>query len=527
MHARGLLAASAVLTCAVAAQATTASFQVLGNLTGGHKDRSAPRDVSADGSVVVGWSYAVLGSSSPVAAFRWTFDLGMVSIGDLPGGAANASGNGVSGDGSVVVGSSTSSAGTEAFRWTEAGGMVGLGDLPGGAFFSRAVGVSTDGSVVAGISRAGSANTIQAFRWTAATGMVGLGTLGGGAGVSSASDISGDGQVIVGLVEGTTGQQAAKWTSGAGWVGLGDLPTGSFRSVAYATNFDGSIIVGEGSVTNGYEAFMWTEATGLFNLGDLPGGAIQAAASGVSDDGSVVVGTGWHEVGGDQVFIWTPATGMLPLGPQLDNIVGADTRFKLVAEPTVSADGRVIGAMAQGLEYDAATESWSTQNLACRVQLPGPGACCIGGACVDNIDPIGCAQFCGVFVSDLETCATIACEDFGACCFRCALDSATAGPCPSSFNRTSTSCASMSESDCIAAEGLYIGGDCTCAAPCGCSADLNGDTETNAQDFAVMATYFGQGGPGCVAQPSGDLNCDGIVDVADFVIFASDFGCTD
>ena len=49
--------------------------------------------------------------------------------------AAASNANAVSADGSVVVGYSSSAASgpfaTEAFRWTQAGGIVGLGDLPG------------------------------------------------------------------------------------------------------------------------------------------------------------------------------------------------------------------------------------------------------------------------------------------------------------------------------------------------------------------------------------------------------------
>ena len=55
------------------------------------------------------------------------------SLGDLSGGNSYSYVSGVSADGSVVVGYSTSANGREAFRWTEAEGMVGLGDLPGGA----------------------------------------------------------------------------------------------------------------------------------------------------------------------------------------------------------------------------------------------------------------------------------------------------------------------------------------------------------------------------------------------------------
>ena len=50
------------------------------------------------------------------------------------------------------MGYSDSASGNEAFRWTSSGGMVGLGDLPGGGFSSDAFGVSYDGSVVVGQS---------------------------------------------------------------------------------------------------------------------------------------------------------------------------------------------------------------------------------------------------------------------------------------------------------------------------------------------------------------------------------------
>ncbi len=71
-----------------------------------------------------------IGASASAASFT--------GLGDLPGGVFESFADGVSGDGSVVVGSGNSASGAEAFRWTSGGGMVGLGDLPGGFFFSRA-----------------------------------------------------------------------------------------------------------------------------------------------------------------------------------------------------------------------------------------------------------------------------------------------------------------------------------------------------------------------------------------------------
>jgi probable HAF family extracellular repeat protein len=73
----------------------------------------------------------------------------MTDLGTLPGGN-HSEARGVSADGSVVVGYSNSANGGRAFRWTSAG-MTDLGTLPGGNH-SVAYGVSADGSVVVGYS---------------------------------------------------------------------------------------------------------------------------------------------------------------------------------------------------------------------------------------------------------------------------------------------------------------------------------------------------------------------------------------
>jgi probable HAF family extracellular repeat protein len=87
-------------------------------------------------------------SMMAVAASAQSF----TGLGDLPGSIFNSQALGVSADGSVIVGLSVSSNGTEAFRWTSGGGMEGLGDLPGGNFVSHAQDVSDDGTVVVGWS---------------------------------------------------------------------------------------------------------------------------------------------------------------------------------------------------------------------------------------------------------------------------------------------------------------------------------------------------------------------------------------
>jgi probable HAF family extracellular repeat protein len=82
----------------------------------------------------------------------------MVGLGNLPGGFFASEALGVSADGSVVHGRSSSSSSSEAFRWTATGGMVslksfliarGVGNLTGWTL-REATGVSADGRTIAG-----------------------------------------------------------------------------------------------------------------------------------------------------------------------------------------------------------------------------------------------------------------------------------------------------------------------------------------------------------------------------------------
>ena len=158
--------------------------------------------VSADGSVVVGRNVFDSPSYTHSEAFRWTQDAGMVDLGVLPGQESSWA-FAVSADGSVVVGRSYTVTGVDvgkAFRWTEETGMVALGDLAGGGTDSGAYGVSGDGSIVVG-SVGG-----NAFIWDADNGMRSLkGVLETDYGLNltgwrlrEATDVSDDGSVIIG-----------------------------------------------------------------------------------------------------------------------------------------------------------------------------------------------------------------------------------------------------------------------------------------------------------------------------------------
>jgi probable HAF family extracellular repeat protein len=276
----------------------------------------------------------------------------MVGLGDLAGGAVNSYARDVSADGSVIVGVS-SAARYEAFRWTSAGGMASLGDFPGGSF-SQAAGVSADGTVVAGAGDIASGS--EAFRWTSAGGMIGLGDLPGDGLNSQAMGISADGSVVVGYghIQGPFIEElgefgildvAWRWTAEGGLVDLGDpLGRGRSRSVARAVSADGTVVVGRW----GGQAFRWTADTGMVLLGDLPG---DNNAWGVSADGSVIVGSGM-----DGAFVWDATLGRRNLR---DVLVGLDvdvTGWDLAAAHDVSHDGLTI--VGVGTNPGGFREAW-------------------------------------------------------------------------------------------------------------------------------------------------------------------------
>ena len=299
-----------LLTASMVLHAQAAGLTPLGDLPTG-AFMSEAQGVSGDGSVVVGYSYIRFGSDRyHPQAVRWTAGGGMVGLVNRPD-YMNGFAQGASADGSVVVGGGNTQVGPEAFRWTSGGGMVPLGPRQQDGFFSSAANdVSGDGSVVVG---SGSNNSgLEAFRWTSDGGMVGLGNLPGGYFQSAASGVSDDGSVVVGNTNSSAGFQAFRWTSGSGMVGLGDLAGGRSDSSASAASADGSVVVGYGNSASGIEAFRWTDGSGMVGLGDLPGGPFGSHALGVSADGAVVVGIGNQDetLNVGEAFLWTRSGGM-------------------------------------------------------------------------------------------------------------------------------------------------------------------------------------------------------------------------
>ncbi len=277
-------------------------------------------------------------AADPAAPADAPFFLG---LGDLPGGDFYSQANGISGDGSTVVGTSHSSSfqnSFEAFRWTQAGGMVGLGDLGPGAPKSAANAASFDGSVIVGKADTSTALTDRApFRWTAQTGMVALTDSLGRARGGEAHDVSADGAVIAGVHITDLGEnEPFRWTAATGVVGLGWIPSDSNDGFAFGISGDGSVVVGcSNSGMSGVAPFVWSADSGMVSLGDVPGGIFYAIAWSVSTDGEWVVGNARATVNNDESFIWSEATGFI-FPDTLRGTVFTNTAF------AVSGDGSVV-----------------------------------------------------------------------------------------------------------------------------------------------------------------------------------------
>lgn len=145
------------------------SISNLGDLPGPAELNSA-NGASADGAVIVGEG----DSNNGFEAWVWTSSTGMDALPAVPGAQVRTGAVAVSADASTIVGAAntdTASSGRlEAARWTGPGWgtLQLLGSL--GTASSQANGVSGDGSIIVGRAR-NAANDQRAFLWDAVNGM--------------------------------------------------------------------------------------------------------------------------------------------------------------------------------------------------------------------------------------------------------------------------------------------------------------------------------------------------------------------
>lgn len=210
---------------------------------------------------------------------------GMTDLGTL--GGLNATANGISADGSTIVGKADTSTQVHAFSYS-GGTMTDLGTL--GGTYAEAFAASSDGSVIVGGSYTPFSG-MHAFVYAGGT-MTDLGTLGGMS--SSASAVSADGKVIVGHSDTVGGMDHAFVYAGGTMTDLGTL--GGAYSQANGVSGDGKTIVGSSYITgnSAWHAFRYAAGT-MTDIGTLGGSS--SYGLGISADGMVIVG--YSNVSGD------------------------------------------------------------------------------------------------------------------------------------------------------------------------------------------------------------------------------------
>ncbi|MGO4352417.1 autotransporter domain-containing protein [Rhizobium sp. RAF36] len=289
------------------------------------------KGISGDGKVVVGSADFTQGTQ----AISWDTFRNVTPL-NVPTGATDGEATATNTDGSVIVGSAVVGNLRQAIRWTSAG--TDLLDTIAGSSNSYANGVSGDGSIIVGyVDYNASTYYRQAFRWSGGT-MVGLDGLLSGAS-SVANGISRDGSVIVGTANDGDYDRAVRWTDDGSQIGQLPLLTGGTTSSALAVNDDGSVVVGFANTSNVTHAFRWTSAGGTKDIDTLE--STISLANAVSGDGSVVVGQVYSGQS-FRAFRWTEATGMMTVEDWLRSKDIAFSYDFTNSATGISADGNII-----------------------------------------------------------------------------------------------------------------------------------------------------------------------------------------
>lgn len=256
---------------------------------------SNPARISADGAIVFGQTATPAGART---LGRWSESGGLDVLSELSRltSAQEFEIRDVSHDGSVVVGSSYDGTSFTPFRWTETGGLEDLGALPEGVSGARAMAVSVDGSTIAGFTVRGFEADV--FLWNAQDQLRIMGPAYPLAAFPQAATLllsEDDGAVLVGVMQ------------NQGMVHMGPAGTLATTEAVFPTDMtaDGSVVVGHIGNTGG---FLWrppaeplvpsvtygvtsVETLAAQTGADSTGWAFQSITN-ISDDARIIYGTG-------------------------------------------------------------------------------------------------------------------------------------------------------------------------------------------------------------------------------------------
>ncbi len=247
--------------------------------------------ISGDGSTIVGESR--FGDS--MVAHRWTASGGIQAFG-FPLGGTSSSTMAVSANGQFIAGYTDSGSARQGFRWSASTGIQVISSPP---FLTQPNGISADGSIIVGTNFA-SGN--GAFIWDAANGIRSLNDVTPSAFVgASAWAITPDGKWVVG-----SGDQAFRWNAATGF-----QPLGVNFIRAMAVSADGNIVVGDNPLAGSQQAYIWDPVGGarelktflVTDLGLNLDGWTLTFASSISADGTVITGVGTNPEGQREAWV--------------------------------------------------------------------------------------------------------------------------------------------------------------------------------------------------------------------------------
>jgi probable HAF family extracellular repeat protein len=241
---------------------------------------------------------------------------------------------GVSADGSVVVGFTYNAASLgRGFLWSKETGTIDLSPDPDLSFSCN--GVSGNGHVAFGYYLAQNEH-YRPYFWSAETGIQTLNISNYSQG--SANGSSHDGNVIVGSVGSTnTGNFACRW------VGRGDvelLDPAASNTYANAVTPDGSFIIGgQETGTGTSRGFYWAHVFGMQWV--EPGENYRRLEfSDVSADAQRIVGSAYTSNSAYVAVLWTAEDGLRELNELYGSVLPRGATFSTAN--AVSADGRWI-----------------------------------------------------------------------------------------------------------------------------------------------------------------------------------------
>lgn len=449
---RRLVCASILMLAARDAVAATVTFQLIPGA------RSA-NDMSPDGRYIVGETPAL----KPYLLDTFTNQMMLLPPEGLHAAA-------VSDDGSVVLGGiidGPTNAEVAAI-WTSASGVwTSLGYLPNALNCpSRSNGyeLSADGSVAVGLSWDGCSG--RGFRWTLSTGMIELQSMANGN--NRASVCSADGNVIGGFAQGSF-SRTPSWWSGDATGHLLDPPNGDALGEIYGLNDAGTMLLGE---WNG-KASKWTgdsfETRTVIGAGSiLPGWT--GVPQDISGDGTIIgfdilIGNrrAWIQPGGAGSLIDLKTYvvgngGTVPAGTNLE-----------VAQ-AISLDGRKI------IGHSSASGAWLiTITPACAADISPTG----GNGVVDIDDLLAVVNnwgATGANPADITGNGSVNIDDLLAVINGW-------GACPGILGAccTGAGCTQVTQAECLAAEGTYLGNNVPCS-PTACD---NNDSCSGAVDVTT------------------------------------------